>query len=225
MVVFNANMHLMVINLAMEAKDPLKSTPFTWEYPFATNLCLISNNFTQWIFCGAEYPFASYTLAIFWNLGQSHVSLAMSELYSSCIAASHLLEYLDLNASLTFKGSSNNATLVRSSPCWSKIWFFHHYLGGHCSLLEYLPSLPNLSIQPSFSAWNLIATSFATKWSPTYSSHLLLLSQEDDLKDSYITTTIRPLFLLLRRIHKAFSKLVPPSMNTTSLFFYVFFSF
>ncbi|CAK9255687.1 unnamed protein product, partial [Sphagnum jensenii] len=50
----------------------------------------------------------------------------MSEAYSSCMAASHLLASSECIASHKFSGSSRQATLARSTFCWGRMWFFHH---------------------------------------------------------------------------------------------------
>jgi hypothetical protein len=70
----------------------------------------------------------------------SHVPFAMSEPYSSCITASHLLSSSECIASHIFNGSSRQATLARSTSCWGRMWFFHHSPSGRRSLKGYLRS-------------------------------------------------------------------------------------
>lgn len=162
----NARMYLIVINLATGANVALKSIMVTWEYTFATNRALHLANSTNVSFSVRNTQLHPTFLRPFGSMVNSHVPLAMSESYFSCIAAYHLLASSDLNASHKFKRLSNNATFVHFSPCWGKIWFFHHFLGGHCSLLGYHPSLLNLSSRPSFSTSNALYTQMLqTKYS------------------------------------------------------------
>jgi hypothetical protein len=70
----------------------------------------------------------------------SHVPLAMSEPYSCCMGASHLLASSERITSHKFNGSSRQATLARSTSCWGRMWFFHHSPSGRHALKGYLRS-------------------------------------------------------------------------------------
>ena len=113
-----------------------------------------------------KISFASYNLVIFWKLGQfpRTVGHDLVVLFLHCS-----LPHVCIFGSQRFvqiKRSSNNATLVRSSPCWGGMWFFYHVLDKCRSFLRYLPSLPNLLRQLSYFVRILIVPSLAVEWSP-----------------------------------------------------------
>jgi hypothetical protein len=72
--------------------------------------------------CGKAHLHPTF-LRSFGRLVNSQIPLAMHKLYFSCIATSHLLVYLILNALHKFKYSSKNATLVHSTVCWNRMCF------------------------------------------------------------------------------------------------------
>ena len=112
MVALDARLHLILINLAMRIKVPLKSTPATRQYSFATNRALyliISPNASFLLRNTHLHP---TLLQSFGRIINFDVLLAMNKSYSSYITASHLLASLDLNALHKFKGSSNNVILA-----------------------------------------------------------------------------------------------------------------
>lgn len=145
----------------------------------------------------------------FTSLVNSHIPLAMSNLYFSCIAASPLFPSLNPTPLYKLKWSSNNATLAHSSPYWGRMRFFYHFPSRRRSLLGYFSSLSNISTWPSFSTRISIQFSFATKSFPTCSSHSPPFSYKDNLEDPFTTTAVGPSLLPLIGISKAIPTLIP----------------
>ena len=132
----------MVINLATGENVSLKSIPATWQYSSLLTVPY-TYRFHPIHHCWCEAPvyiLYSCNLLEAWSI--THI-IHYEQVKSFCIVTFHLLAYSDLNVLHKFKWSSNNATLACSSPCYGRMWFYHHSLGRCCSLLRYLPSLPN----------------------------------------------------------------------------------
>ena len=135
---------------------------------------------------------------------------------------------LCLITSLQLKGASNIATLACSSPHWGKMWFFHHSPSGCRSLVRYHRSSLNPSITTTSFPGPLRGSSTAIPLPSTCSlssTNCPLPSNNDNLEDWSITTTIGPSFISLGRISKLFPMLPLSSINTTSLHFMIFFVF
>ena len=112
MVALDARLHLILINLAMGAKVPLKSTPAIRKYSFVFNRALYLIISPNELFLLRNTHLHPTLLRSFGRLVNYDVPVAMSKSYSSYIAASHLITFLDLNALHKFKGSSNNVILA-----------------------------------------------------------------------------------------------------------------
>lgn len=160
-------------------------------------------------------------LRSFAMLVNSHVPLAMSKAYFSCIAAS-TCSHLRIS---TLRTNSKNRPKMPHwffLPCWGRMWLFHHSPSGRHFLLGYLPYLLNLLTRSSFFAGISSASLFEIKWSPTCSLHSWLPLHEDDLEDSSITTTIGHSFLPLWCISKLLPTLVLSSMLPRLYFLCIF---
>lgn len=147
-----ANMHLMVMNLAIERKILLESILTTWDYPFPTNfaLCLTILPNTSLL---VQNTYLHHT--ILWYFGRrinSHVPLATRKSYTSCIEAFYLLVSSYFMRLYKFKKLTRDVTLVHFTSCQGKIWFFYHSPSEQHSSVRYICFSPNPLTSKSFYA-------------------------------------------------------------------------